>query len=527
MNKISFYNSRRIALTPLNMKICDNHTIENGISGNELMLRASKSIYKRIVINFISNKSKNYICKNKNFFKKRVVNKHIKLSVTIVAGSGNNGGDGLALAYILKSKGFNVILYSENSKTDNHKHYLEKCKNLKIEVLPFSKASNIKSRIIVDCLFGIGFHGNVKDKYFDIIDFINSHNYIISADIASGLNAQNGISDIHHVNANETICMQFLKVGHILNDGLDCSGDIYVSDIGIGLHTNYVKIVDENMVKIAFYPLKRNIHKSSNGVVGIVANSDTCIGAGIFSYLSSKEVNNALDNINNNAEVSLISGAGLSKIFVPKNIIPQMLYKLNNAMVFPYQDFSNQKLSSIAYGMGVGEKNDMLKSILIKKLPTILDADAINILSKNENLLSLLHNQVIITPHPLEFSRLTKIPISEILSNPIEYSQNFAKAHNITVLLKGCTTIITNGEETYINIAGNPCMAKGGSGDLLSGVIAALLGRNIKPLLAGSIASFICGKSGERLSETYGEYSVVPLDYPIEIRETITKLLNN
>ncbi len=509
------------------MQQSDNLAISNGCDAKELMLRAA--IAMSIEIDNIKDKLTDNSQSN-------------KILIAIVCGKGNNGGDGHALAMLLIEKGFDVHVYSAESMTKSNIYYRNNLVESGVAIYRLNEIPNKNNYdITIDCLFGIGYCGEVSKEHSCVIEWINKGSNIIACDIPSGLDSDSGVAAKTCVCATTTIAVQAVKSGHLLNDGKDYCGNIKIADIGIDIVGDKIKIADNSLFNKVFVKRKFNTHKGSNGAVGIVACSKNSVGSGMLSATACtyamayrgddkalshcRQYSNCRDCeiyverayadaslASNNGECAMRVGAGLGKLFVPDYMMDTMLHRVLHCTLNTFEELNSCKLSAIAFGMGVGLDCEMLPSVLAKNIPTIIDADGLNILSNNLDLLDVDNSHIIITPHPLEFSRLTGKSTQDILSDPISHAVEFAKKHNIVLLLKGCSTIITDGNQVCINTAGSPVMAKGGSGDVLSGIIVGLLAQGVDEFIAAVLGAYILGRAGEYMEEKFGQYAALATD---------------
>lgn len=272
----------------------------------------------------------------------------------------------------------------------------------------------------------------------------------------------------------------------------------------------------------------KDSHKGNYGRVGIIAGSSNMIGAG---YLSSM--------------AALRSGSGLVYNIVPKSLQEIFSIKLIESIVIPVEDhntghFIMDSLPSIegamedknvlALGPGIGvddERIEVVGNILLKyKGPIVLDADGINCLSKNPTLLKKRQGKTIITPHPGEMSKLLNIDIEKLQENRVKYSKEISKKYNIITVLKGANTVVTNGNDVYINSTGNPGMATAGSGDVLTGIISSFIGQGIEGYSAAILGVYIHGLAGDMAKAQIGEYGLIARDILECIPMAIDKLVH-
>ncbi|MGL4848600.1 MAG: NAD(P)H-hydrate dehydratase [Clostridium sp.] len=450
--------------------------------------------------------------------KEKLVNEASKF--IIIAGTGNNGGDALAIGRKLFLEGKSVKIYIVGEKgTEDFKINLEIIKNMGIDLIFIKKAEDIlkladditEDAIIVDGLFGIGLNREVKGIYKKVIEKINECGNTISIDIPSGLDANTGETLGICVNAKKTYTVECFKKGFIYNNAIENIGKVGIIKIDIP-----DSIKKQNTEKI--YTLekrdyinkipKRNKtqHKGSFGKVGIVGGSNEYVGA---VYIV--------------AETAIKMGSGLVTMIVHKDISTILKSKTIEAMIKEYDSTYKidglEKFDVLACGPGMGntkESKDILEKVIKEwTKDLVIDADGLNILSENEGLYKHIKGRAVLTPHLGEMSRLTGISIEEIEKNKIEIAKKFAKERNVILLLKGYNTIITDGEEVIINKTGSSKMASGGMGDCLTGIIASLIGQGLNRKDSAILGAYIHGYAGDKLGET---------SYSVSAREIIKAL---
>ncbi len=473
-------------LTAEQMRFADEYTINNlGIPHEVLIERAGLAVTEEIT---------------KRFFGGRVL---------VCIGKGNNGADGKVIAELLSKKhGFSVATLN----ADNG----------------IFKLFDKKFDIIVDCLFGTGLNREITGKYKEAIEKINSSGaYVVSCDIASGLNADNGMVMGACVKANLTVAIQELKLGQFLNDGPDYSGEIVAKDIGISIWDDQVihRLRAKDITKF-FSPRKVNVNKGDFGKALVIGGSEEYPGSIILSY---------------NALSSLKMGAGYSYIAVPKNLVSTVLTVCPECIVTSYDEGENnlnEKLDklltvdAISVGMGMGNCEKTYKTVeyLLNNYEgkLIIDADGLNALSSfGKEVLKIKKCEVVLTPHIGEFARLLGIDKETVLSDSARLCKEFAKEYQVTVLLKSAVSIISDGEITYVNTKGNPGMAKAGSGDVLSGLMAGLFARGISGAEGATVACYILGSAGNIAKKEGHECSITASDIISCIGKAIKELSRN
>ncbi len=458
----------------------DRRLIEGGIPSAALMGEAARGIFLEI----------EDLDKGKN--------------VLILAGKGNNGGDGYALAWFLTESGYTVtVISAEGPATDDAIYYYSLLKGSSAAVVSGNDAPSDFSSydIIADCLFGVGFRGELSGIYHELVKRANeSTAYRIACDVPSGVSTDTGEASYAFM-ADLTVTFSYPKPCHFLYPGKEYTGRLSVKPIA--------DLPDDecHMFHVDGYTLpkrKRDTHKGDYGRLLIIAGSKDLFGA---SYLCSSG--------------ALRSGAGLITLKSCSYVTGKMHTMLPEIMS---KDVSDRKdiLSSspldgkgfdcMAIGPGLGtadETKTAIEGLISSDIPKVLDADALNIISSYS--LSM-GKKTVLTPHPGEFSRLTGLGMESIKSDPVKAAKEYAREKGVILLLKGATTVVTDGTDTYLVTSGTPAMAKGGSGDVLTGVISSFIAQGLPLMEAAYAGAFLCGKAAEKAVKNTGEYSFTPRD---------------
>ena len=473
-------------LTNAQMREADRFTIEQlGVSREELVERAGMAVATEI---------------NKRFIGGRVL---------VCIGQGNNGEDGKVVAQLLsKRHGFKVSTVNVANG--------------------FFKIFENKFDIIVDCIFGTGLNREVEGKYKKCIELINASNsFVISCDIPSGLNGDTGLKMGISVKANLTIAIQEFKLGHFINDGPDYCGELVAKDIGISIWgEDYITRITDSVAKKYFPIRNRNVNKGNFGKACVFGGSKSFSGSILLSL---------------NALTALKMGLGYSNIAIPDCLFSSICGINPECTITTFKDINGfidfdknaldslLKYDTIAVGMGLGVSQQVYDSIryLLENFSgnLIIDADGLNCLSKfGVSILKQKKCRVVITPHILEFARLLNVSKEEVLSNPINLAKNFAKIFNLAVLLKSATSILTDGEHVVLNTTGCQGMAKGGSGDLLSGIMAGILSRADDFFEGVCVAPYVFGIAGELAQKEQNEYTITASDIIRVLPKAIDKI---
>lgn len=431
-------------------------------------------------------------------------------SFLILCGSGNNGGDGFAVARHLfaNDKKIEVFLIgSEEKMTSDCRTNYNVLKNMGIKI---NKVNNLEDAnelkeaaercdMTIDALFGTGITRNIEGIYDLAVTVINENSkFILSVDVPSGFNGDNGKVMGNCIEADKTITFESYKKGFLAYGSDRYTGEVIVEKIGIprcagDKFYNKEIITDKAFVKDNLKIRNKYSHKGDYGRVLVVAGSKGFTGA---AYICT--------------EAAVRSGAGLVTLACPEGIQDVLSSKLVEAMTVNLNDENKikrliEKSDAVAIGPGMGNNEntlEILKFVLSNaNCPVVIDADGINVLKDNMHLLKDKSCRVIITPHVGEMSRITGLHGEYINENRIEVSKKLAKDYGVIVLLKGYNTVITDGEYAFINPSGNSAMASGGMGDCLTGIIASFAAQKYEPLIAACLGAFIHGYSGEKLSK--------------------------
>jgi len=471
-----------------------------------------------------------------------------KTSIGIICGKGNNGGDGFAIARYFINDGYIVKLISlgaeEELKGDAHTNF----RILKNLITEYSDSKIIvynnnpkdllmieDCKIIIDAMLGTGTRGELSDPYKTIVEKINEFNsHKIAIDLPTGLDLDNSSGEIIF-NAELTITLSEFKTGLFYGQGYKNAGAIVKGYIGIG--EEYFKniFVTDYLIEPedAFFgiPTKElDAHKYSAGKVLVIAGSDKLPGAAFFT-----------------ANSVLKSGAGACFLAVPKSIKNLAKQKLESAIVHDYNDNGLGFLTEtnledlmekcdwadvIAIGPGLGREESTQRAILEiiqsnKNKKFVIDADAVFALGNNEYK-SINLKEKILTPHHSEFSKMLGIELIELQKSILTIGKQFSIDNGCYLVLKGAPTIIFNSNgETFINSAGNPGMAKFGTGDVLTGIIAGFISQS-KTLEENLISAvYIHSLSGDLLSEQKSEIAFTATDLIKEIPNAIKFIINS
>lgn len=431
--------------------------------------------------------------------------------VISICGGGNNGGDGWAVARILLAHGYDVYVGATSYKLPpdadaNMRFFTHTDRRTLLTAENASEflAMHSDAALVVDALLGTGLTRRPEGLFAALIDGINNMRgsaNILSVDIPSGVSGLNGQCE-KAVFADSTVTFQYAKRGHYIYPGRAHTGNLIVHTIGVddGIPAHDTFVLDE----FSLPPRDKNANKGTYGRLCMVAGSRGMAGAAVMC-----------------AHGALRAGAGVSQLVSCEYVANVFQNRVSEVMAKAIGSdpdrlkVTEQELcdaisgTALAIGCGMGVHDDLAPALMAAielDIPKVIDADALNILAKSPAVLKNAKNAVI-TPHPKEFSRISGLDLEEILANPIELAREYAASTGVVLLLKGATTVVTDGDIAVLVTAGSPCMAKGGSGDVLLGVIGALLAQGLEPIEAAYAGAYFCGKAGERAAAEMGDYA--------------------
>lgn len=455
--------------------------------------------------------------------------------VTVVAGTGNNGGDAFAVTRHLLSMGYAVSVFSmtevENLTGDagiNARILRNMGMDIPVirdaESLERLKKSCRESHLVIDGLLGTGLNRDVDGILSEVMDVINDNaSLILSVDIASGVDGLTGKIRGKCIKADATVTFFLPKIGMLLYPGAGYIGELTVADIGIP----YALAEDLDMPCLMekhdigeMLPVRpAEGHKGTFGKPLVIAGSPGMTGAAYLSTLAAYR-----------------TGSGLVRLLVPENCLATLSVMIPEAVTYGLPQQKEERFSlvkklideadAVLIGPGLSrteEAMQLLETVVENcDKPMVIDADALNLISGNKSLLERLRCEAIITPHPAEMSRLTGITISGIQDDRIGIAKSFADEFGLTVVLKGAGTVIaSNDGRTAINPTGNHGMATAGAGDVLAGVIVSLLGQGLPPYEAAVAGTYIHGLAGDMAAAEMGAAGVMASDIANNISKAI------
>ena len=450
--------------------------------------------------------------------------------VTIICGKGNNGGDGFVMARELKERGAEVSVYlvgrcaevSGDARVNLERLGPQEVVELhEAEDAEQALAAMRASRVVVDALFGTGFEGEPRGLAGTAVSHINACDTpVLAVDVPSGLNATTGRAEGECVSATWTCTMGLPKIGFYVGEGPDRTGSIQVVDIGIPAEVLKAAAIHDNVLTTAeaaaLLPGRpRDGHKGTFGSVLVVAGSVGYTGAAALASMA-----------------ALRCGAGLVTLGVPSSLNDVLEAKVTEVITRPLSETDARSISTeavplvhellesadaLAIGPGVSRHPETAAAIRevvnAASVPCVVDADGLNALSLEDLGKRDAKGPLVLTPHPGEMSRLCGRTVAEIQAARSEIAREVAAAAGATVVLKGASTVVADPDgELYLNPTGNSGLATAGSGDVLTGVIAALLARGTAGLKAAALGAFVHGLAGDVAAEKRGEMGMVAGD---------------
>ena len=461
--------------------------------------------------------------------------------VVVISGKGNNGGDGFVIARHLINLGVRVEVFAfsleEDYKGDALVNFLI-LKNMGVKPKHILKQEDlftlerelVHSHLVVDALLGTGLTSEVRGLMGEAIDRINrAEKTVISVDIPSGIHGDTGEVLGRAVKADRTVTFALPKQGLFLYPGAEFTGEIIVGDISMPREVMEdpevrVNLITEDMVRALLPHRKPNSHKGTYGRVVILGGSPGLTGAPALA-----------------GQAALRSGSGLITLGIPAGLNSILEAKLTEVMTYPLPETLGQGLSSNALdpvlsllkncdaaGIGPGIHPDREAYLLLEGIikntpvPLVLDAGALTLLSRNLSLLKEAPQPLVLTPHPGEMARLLESTVTEVERDRLQVAQKFSETWQITLVLKGARTVtaLPSGE-VYVNLTGNPGMASGGTGDVLTGLITSLVGQGLSTAEAALVGVYLHGLAGDRAAHHVGEAGLAATDLIKELSGTI------
>lgn len=473
--------------------------------------------------------------------KKRILDKNRE--ILVLAGGGNNGGDALVVARLLNAKGYKtltVVLCDPAKYKNDAKTNWDKIIDLSLPCLFVKEQKDIvyfeeklkNTALVIDGIFGTGFHGFAKGIIADVINAVNRSKCLkLAIDLPSGINATYGTVEGPAVKADYTVTFGWEKYGTKVYPAKDFVGQTTVADIGLPVELlakieSNITETDSEIAKNLLPVRKQESHKGTYGHVAVVGGAYGMLGAPILA-----------------AQGALKSGAGLVTVVSVEDIMiplacnqPEIMCRLQKGKGFLSEsdkdeiaDFIKDKYVVMGMGMGRNPHTVDLINLLCQceMKGLVLDADGLWALAAKKIDFGDCGFPVVLTPHPKEMAKLLDISVKDVQDNRLQTVVSASEKFGATVVLKGAKTLIANGNKVFLNSTGNCGMATGGSGDVLGGIICSFLAQGLTPEAATVLGVYIHGKSGDIAKTEVGEYGMSAGDLVKYLPKAVIAVENN
>ncbi len=534
-----------IVLKPEEMRKIDKSAIEAGFPDILLMETAGRGVAEKARLVLHGESHDHHHENNDGIQESKQKSNSGSGKVLVIAGKGNNGGDGLVAARYLDMWGYNVKILLLAEKEDLKDSPLVNLKlanlrNIDLHTINIEEegyleeAENLiyKADLVIDAMLGTGITGDVREPYSSLIDLINQFAAsILAVDIPSGIDGANGNILGNAVIADYTMTIAYPKIGLVVYPGREHCGEIEVIDLGVPMEyalkqepQHFVLDFEEASMLLPQRPV--NSHKGSFGKVGVIGGSSGMYGAPSLTGLAALRI-----------------GSGIVRVAVPEKIqatvagySPELITVGLKGMesLLKVEDLNvidnlmeQSTVMAVGPGLGISDSTTKVVSKILEDFqgPVVLDADGINSL-RDLDLLSERKGSLVLTPHPGEMARLMNIDIDEIQSSRIDFSREFASKYNLYLILKGAATIIALPDgNIYINPSGNEGMATAGSGDVLTGLLTGLLAQGMDIEEAVILAPYLHGMAGDLAADNISSYGMIAGDIIDYITDAIKYLM--
>ena len=449
--------------------------------------------------------------------------------IVILCGNGNNGGDGFVVARKLAEESFAVtaVLLCGQPKSAQAREMYSRMEGLGVSVLnletePYMAASAVReAQLVVDAVYGIGFHGDLPDYMRPLFRQVNAAEAItIAIDVPSGMDCDTGLCDPDTLAADRTITFTAMKPGLLSAKSSAVCGAVEVVGIGIDERlidqfTSDQSIIDWDMVAHCFQPRPADSHKGTYGHLLSVCGSYGMAGAAILA-----------------ARAALRCGAGLVTAAMPASVYPLAAGSVPEALFLPLPETGDGLLAMAAReklrerlarctavlvgcGLGCGGQVPAVVEDVLRhaSCPVVLDADGINCVAQHIDIRKTTQVPLVLTPHPGEMARLLGCSIEQVQDNRLETARRFAEEQQVILVLKGSKTVVAApGQTLLVNTTGNPGMATGGSGDVLAGMIASFIAQGMEPYRAAMCGVYLHGLAGDAAAHRISQHAMLPSD---------------
>lgn len=483
----------RNVLMTKDMVLSEKLTEQKGISMWELMCNAAYSLFEEV---------------------KDVLYKSFETTALFICGSSNNAGDGYVCAKYLAQSGVKVSVLSiyEPKSELAKKAYAELCG---VENIEFITDIERSFGVCVDCVFGTGFKGSLPQEVVNVFKKVDAK-YIVACDVPSGVDCNSGIADENTLKCDITVTFHKAKIGMLLPPANEYCGEIVVKNIGIDEEVFSFDVLDDEAVFQKLPPRFEHSHKGDYGKLLCICGSAEFTGAAALSV-----------------KAAMRSGVGLCTLCSTKTVIDRVAGSILESTFINLSEDENgflaptetqiqrlladiKKYDSILIGCGLGKTENTLKllALILKEYDKtiIIDADGINLVSENIDIIKNTKAKLIFTPHTAELARLCNADLSDVVKNRFEYAKKFAAENNCVVVSKGAGSAIISKERGAVSVSGNSGLSKGGSGDVLAGMIASFSAQGADSFDAACIGTFCHGKCADLMALEISKRSMLARD---------------
>ena len=464
--------------------------------------------------------------------------------VGILAGRGNNGGDGFVMARYLSQKKMAVTVYAltkENRIQGDARANFDLLAPLKIPIVEMPdlesfrkfKPAMHRQEVWIDAILGTGLNSDVRGYFKEVIEFVNGlKKPVFAVDIPSGINSDTGQICGTAIEATATATFAFAKAGHVIFPGARCAGDLDIVDIGI---PDFISesvgprqyLLTEETIQASFLPRHPDAHKGRTGHLLVISGSPGKTGAAAMTAIS-----------------AMRSGAGLVTLGIPESLNAVLEPQVTEVMTYALPETHDGMLDAsgteavarllpdkrcLAIGPGIGtapETGELLLQIIGQsQVPLVIDADGLNLLAHQPEIFKSIRVPVVLTPHPGEMARLCNVPVKQVQADRIACARQFSKLYGVTVVLKGARTVISHPDATvFINPTGNAGMASGGMGDVLTGLIAGFIVQGYSPAVSARMGVYLHGAAADSLADQAGPIGYLATEVMEQIPKEIKKI---
>ncbi|MGH2747243.1 MAG: NAD(P)H-hydrate dehydratase [Actinomycetota bacterium] len=495
----------RPVLTPDEMAAADQATIDGGTPISTLMDRAGRAVARAAI---------------------RLAGGRYGKRVAIVCGKGNNGGDGFAAARVLRREGMGVVcltLADQSEFRGAAAEHLENARRAGVRIEAFEPSRLRGCEVVIDAMFGTGFRGPAEGSAAGAIEAVNGSGApVVAVDIPSGVNGASGGVDGPAVRANVTVVMAAEKLGTAIHPGAANAGLVEVADIAITIEDARVWMIESEDVTRAIPSRPPDTHKRSVGSVAVLAGSEGMSGAALLCARGAGRMGAGYVTLGTTRSVEAAKAAVLPEVL---SVVVEESHVLGPGALKTFGPvLERADALAIGPGLGQGEEQTSLvaEALAGVDLPIVLDADGLNVLAQDVGPLRRRSHDTVITPHPGEMARLLDVPTKDILADRVGSACRAAADFGCVVLLKGSRTVIADPAGTAaINPTGGPELATAGSGDVLTGAVAALLAAGTSPFEAAWAAAYVHGLAGKIAAQDAGRTGVVAWDVAEALGEAV------